>query len=96
VCPSFAQSPRGGVGDNEINRLYCDEHRGGAEISNLLDSASLVYFRLARLGIERRSPVAERRGPSDDEIAHLYTGAGSASEISASSAVSAPERCGDG
>jgi hypothetical protein len=32
-----------------------------------------VYFRLARLGIERRSPVAERRGPSDAELSHLYT-----------------------
>src|SRR4029453_18802534 len=43
-------------------------------ISNLLGcSASLVYFRLARLGIERRSPVAQRRGPSDVELAHLYT-----------------------
>ncbi len=31
-----------------------------------------MYFRLARLGIDRRSPVAERRGPSDAELAHLY------------------------
>ena len=69
-----AVAPRGDVDDDEIRRLYCDEHCSGAEISNLLGcSASLVYFRLARLGIERRSPVAERRGPSDDELAHLYT-----------------------
>jgi hypothetical protein len=69
-----AVAPRGDVDDNEISRLYCDEHRSGAEISNLLGcSAGLVYFRLARLGIERRSQVAERRGPSDAELAHLYT-----------------------
>jgi transposase-like protein len=72
-----AVAPRGDVVDDEIRRLYCDEHRSGAEISNLLGcSASLVYFRLARLGIERRSPVGERRGPSDDELAHLYTECG--------------------
>jgi hypothetical protein len=69
-----AVAPRGDVDDDEIRRLYCDEHRSGAEISNLLGcSASLVYFRLARLGIERRAPVAARRGPSDVELAHLYT-----------------------
>jgi transposase-like protein len=68
-----AVAPRGDVDDDEISRLYCDEHRSGAEISKLLGcSASLVYFRLARLGIDRRSPVAERRGPSDAELAHLY------------------------
>jgi transposase len=69
-----AVAPRGDVDDDEISRLYCDEHRSGTEISKLLGcSADLVYFRLARLGIERRSPVAARRGPSDAELAHLYT-----------------------
>jgi transposase-like protein len=69
-----AVAPLGDVADDEICRLYCDEHRSGAEISNLLGcSAGLVYFRLARLGIDGRSPVGERRGPSDDELAHLYT-----------------------
>ncbi|HET6919592.1 MAG TPA: helix-turn-helix domain-containing protein [Jiangellaceae bacterium] len=69
-----AVAPRGDVDDNEIRRLYCDEHRSGAEISKLLGcSAGLVYFRLARLGIERRSRVAQRRGPSDAELAVLYT-----------------------
>jgi transposase-like protein len=69
-----AVAPRGDVDDDEISRLYCDEHRSGAEISKLLGcSASLVYFRLARLRIDRRSPDAARRGPSDAELAHLYT-----------------------
>ena len=75
MCPRRpkAVAPRGDVDDNEISRLYCDEHRSGAEISKLLGcSASLVYFRLARLGVDRRSPVAERRGPSDAELARLY------------------------
>jgi transposase-like protein len=69
-----AVAPRRDVDDDEIRRLYCEEHRSGAEINKLLGcSADLVYFRLARLGIERRSPVAQRRGPSHAELAHLYT-----------------------
>jgi Homeodomain-like domain len=69
-----AVTPRRDVDDDEIRRLYCDEHPSGAEIGKLLGcSADLVYFRLARLGIERRSAVAQRRGPSDAELAHLYT-----------------------
>jgi transposase len=72
-----AVAPRGDVDDDEISRLYCDERRSGAEISKLLGcSASLVYFRLARFGIERRSPVGQRRGPSDAELARLYTECG--------------------
>jgi len=48
-----AVAPRGDFDDNEIKWLYCDEHRSGAEISKLLGcSAGLVYFRLARLGID--------------------------------------------
>jgi DNA-binding CsgD family transcriptional regulator len=69
-----AVTPRRDVDDDEIRRLYCDEHPSGAEIGKLLGcSADLVYFRLARLGIERRSAVAQRRGSSDAELAHLYT-----------------------
>ena len=48
VCPVAPArvAPHGDVDDNEIRRLYCDEHRSGAEISKLLGcSASLVYFR---------------------------------------------------
>jgi len=68
-----AVMPRGDVDDDEVRRLYCDEDRSGAEISKLRGcSADLVYFRLARLGIERRSAVAQRRGPSDAELARLY------------------------
>jgi 8-oxo-dGTP diphosphatase len=60
-----AVTPRRDVDDDEIRRLYCDEHPSGAEIGKLLGcSADLVYFRLSRRGIERRSPVAQRRGPS--------------------------------
>jgi len=68
-----AVAPRGDVDDHEVSRLYCGEHCSGTEISNLGCSAGLVYFRLARPGIERRFPVGQRRGRSDAELAHCYT-----------------------
>ncbi|MGH9182307.1 MAG: helix-turn-helix domain-containing protein [Acidimicrobiales bacterium] len=62
-----ALRPRVDVGDEEIRRLYVEEHLSAPEIAYGLNcSLSTVYFRLARLGVARRSCGARRRPAAAD------------------------------
>ncbi len=66
------------IDDGEIIRLYTHERHTAAEIAAQLGcSASLVYARLARRGVDRR-PQAPRRcpGPPGRELGHLYRDCG--------------------
>jgi transposase len=71
--PSPAE-PRRDVNDEDIVGLYCRQGMTAAEISARLGcSTSLVYSRLARLGVARRPRVSRRARPDGTELAHLYT-----------------------
>ena len=69
---------RADIDDGEIIRLYTHEGHTAAEIAEQLGcSASLVYGRLARRGVDRRSQAPRRRpGPTAQELGHLYRDCG--------------------
>jgi hypothetical protein len=65
---------RSDIDDGEIIRLYTHERHTAAEIAERLGcSASLVYARLARGGVDRRPQAPRgRAGPTARELGHLY------------------------
>jgi transposase len=67
------------ISDDEIVRLYVDGGLSAVEVAEQLGcSTSLVYARLARLGVPRRDRGARRRRRlGDSELAHLYGEGGS-------------------
>ena len=69
---------RADIDDREIIRLYTHEGHTAAEIAEQLAcSASLVYWRLARDGVDRRSQAPRRRpGPTAQELSHVYRDGG--------------------
>jgi transposase len=69
---------RSDIDDGEIIRLYTHEGHTAAEIAEQLGcSASLVYARLARRGVDRRPQAPRRRpGPTGRELDHLYRDCG--------------------
>jgi transposase len=69
-----AAAPRSDISDEVLVRLYSRGGLSAAEISVRVGcSPSLVYSRLARLGVVRRSRAFRRGRPADAELAHLYT-----------------------
>jgi transposase len=70
VQPSSARTST----DGEIIQLYTQRGHTAVEIADQLGcSASLVYGRLARRGVDRRPQAPRRRpGPTAQEISHLY------------------------
>jgi len=69
---------RNDISDEQIVRLYTRAGHTAAKIAERLDcSTSLVYFRLARRGITRRSRAARHSvRPANSELAHLYRDCG--------------------
>lgn len=65
---------RADIDDGEIVRLYTQQGHTAAEIAEQLGcSASLVYGRLARWGVDRRPQAPRSRpGPTAEELSHLY------------------------
>jgi transposase len=70
-APATARSD---IDDRQLVELYTRHGHTAAEIAEQLGcSTSLVYDRLARTGVPRRSRAPRHRGrPADSELAHLY------------------------
>ena len=73
--PAARRATRGDFTDDDVARLYRDDGLTGAEIGAELGcSPSIVYHRLARLGIPRRPAGLRHTGrPANDTLRSLYS-----------------------